>query len=599
MMAHLKRTYRRIHITTLLVCVCLISSGLLLNSRLYADTGYPAPAKITPTLERLDLIPYMGLLEDKSGSLSFEQISSVKDPVDFQAVGNRSPNFGFTESTWWVKLQLHNAQNAIQQLTIRQDYPLIDLIDFWYQDQNAQWQHITTGDKQPFHNRPIDHRSFLFPVTLAPSGTSDIYIRFETQGSMNIGLFAHSEKNLIDLVGKEYLSLGIYYGGFIVLIIYNLIMFVTVREKTFAYYLLYVLSYGLYMSVHNGLSFQYLWPENTWLANQSLLFLLSLSLLWGLRFTRSILSTAQLARRSDLFASLLEWLSLVCLVISPFVSYHTMIIPLAILTIIVCGHFLIMAIITFIAGSKPARYYLTAFSALLIAVFAYMLKSFGLAPHNFWTQNAFQVGSLIEMILLSLAVASRLNELKQQSFYDALTQLHNRRYFNQQISLEMQKAQKTGQPLTLTVIDIDHFKQFNDTHGHSEGDKALLAVAKILKSTIRKPFTPCRYGGEEFVLILPNTSTTEAAVIAERVRHQIQTDTANGFGLTVSIGYATTSDTRFNHENELFEAADYALYQAKRDGRNRTMSFENSDHHPSDPKVIEDLKSSGFAAGLD
>ena len=177
------------------------------------------------------------------------------------------------------------------------------------------------------------------------------------------------------------------------------------------------------------------------------------------------------------------------------------------------------------------------------------------------------------MVLLSLAVASRLNEFKRKTFKDALTHLYNRRFFDDQIQLEFEKAQQHSQPLSMVVIDIDNFKIFNDTYGHAEGDCAPRVVASILNATVRKPNTPCRYGGEEFVLILPHTSREEVAVLAERIRFKVEQDTASELGLTVSLGHATFEKGNFNNAGDLFIAADFALYNAKENGRNKVVDY--------------------------
>ena len=552
--------------------------------------GQPPVAEIKSDDGRLELNPYISLLEDKSTKLDFAQ---VREYGDFHPVGDSSPNFGFTSSAWWVKFTVRNPRRTTEHVVIRQDYPLIDYFDVWYSQGDAegdsaaggtQWKHIATGDRRVFDQRPLDNRTFLIPITLAPGETTQVYARFQTQGSMNIGLYLHSNQDLIKWVGAEYLALGGYYGGFLVLIVYNLIMFISVREKAFVYYMLYVLNYGLYMSVHNGISFQYLWPDNTWTANQSLPILLALSLYWVLRFTRTILSTSVLAPRSDRIAWAMEWLSIAFVGVSLFLPYRTIIVPISLLTMVISAQLMTMAMQTALKGSMPARYYLIAFTTLLLSAFVYMLKTFGWLPHNPWTQNAFQVGSLIEMVLLSIAVASRVNEIKQQTFVDTLTQLYNRRYMSDQLGQEMLRAQRRGQPLALAILDIDHFKQFNDSRGHAAGDMALQTVANILNDTVRKPATPCRYGGEEFVLILPNTDAQGAKALAERVRRRIEEATADTLGLTVSIGYASTERDEFADEDELFKAADFALYQAKGGGRNRVMHFVREDDRRHSPQ---------------
>ena len=186
-----------------------------------------------------------------------------------------------------------------------------------------------------------------------------------------------------------------------------------------------------------------------------------------------------------------------------------------------------------------------------------------------------QIGSLLEMVLLSLAVGSRINELRQRGYIDALTQLHNRRYFNDQVASEFYRARRRKLPLSLVVLDIDKFKTFNDSHGHAQGDLALKAVARTLATSLRKPNCPCRYGGEEFVVILPNTTEAQVAVLAERIRREVEQATAASFKLTVSVGHATLDDSNFGNPLDLFVAADFALYAAKEGGRNRVVDYRS------------------------
>ncbi|QSX29311.1 GGDEF domain-containing protein [Shewanella cyperi] len=525
--------------------------------------------------ERLSLDPYLSLLEDPQGELSFEQVQRLATERQFSPLGNRSPNFGFSKSAWWVQLTLHNSGRKQQDWYLRQDYPLIDFLDLW-QPQEQGWLVTSTGDRRPFHSRPLDNRTFVFPLTLAPDETKTLFLRFQTQGSLNIGLEALSAEGLVSQVGHEYLFMGIYYGGFAVLLVYNLILFMTVRERAFIFYVLYVFSYGLYMSVHNGLSFQFLWPDNSWLANKSLLLLLALSLFGALRFTREILGSAQLLPRADRLTAIMEWVAVIALLLSPVLSYHLVIVPLSLLTTLLCVQLFVMGVMALMRGSRPARYFLVAFSALLLGAFTYMLKSFGLLPHNEFTQNAFQIGSLVEMVLLSLALGSRMGDIKRRNHIDVLTGLYNRRFFDEQLPLEFQKAQRRSQPLSLLVLDIDKFKEFNDSRGHTQGDKALRAVARVLASAIRKPGLACRYGGEEFALILPETGSGEAAVLAERIRARVAEETAGRFDLSVSIGHATLGEGSFASGYGLFDAADAALYQAKAAGRNCVLAFSGT-----------------------
>jgi diguanylate cyclase (GGDEF)-like protein len=162
--------------------------------------------------------------------------------------------------------------------------------------------------------------------------------------------------------------------------------------------------------------------------------------------------------------------------------------------------------------------------------------------------------------------------MQQQSRTDALTKLFNRRYFDERATFEFERAQRFRQPFSLLVIDIDHFKAFNDTHGHSRGDEVLRTVARQLREGVRDQDSVCRYGGEEFAVILPSTSGDEAMLVAESLRQAIEQGKGQAPGpITISIGVASLGDSEFADVGALFRAADAALYEAKSAGRNRAV----------------------------
>ncbi|WP_345969296.1 diguanylate cyclase [Sulfurimonas sp. HSL1-6] len=166
--------------------------------------------------------------------------------------------------------------------------------------------------------------------------------------------------------------------------------------------------------------------------------------------------------------------------------------------------------------------------------------------------------------------------LEYSARHDALTGLYNRHVLEKQLSAEVGRAERYDHPLSLFMLDIDHFKKINDTYGHQIGDMALRKVADILKKTMRKTDMTARYGGEEFVIILPESSHDEAMELAQRLCGEIagehyMTGGEGEFFLTVSIGVASLSKST-GTPVKLLEAADAAMYAAKRSGRNRVVS---------------------------
>ncbi|WP_219272348.1 sensor domain-containing diguanylate cyclase [Pseudomonas sp. Xaverov 83] len=165
--------------------------------------------------------------------------------------------------------------------------------------------------------------------------------------------------------------------------------------------------------------------------------------------------------------------------------------------------------------------------------------------------------------------------LSELAATDALTGLANRRTLDQRLRLEWERAQRSGEPVALLMIDVDHFKAFNDRHGHQGGDEALRNVARVIGSNIRRPADlAARYGGEEFAVILPDTDRDGASTIAEHIRSAVEhLPPADGdaLSITVSIGLSTWDKRRRGSLEELLLSADRALYDAKHSGRNRTV----------------------------
>ena len=385
---------------------------------------------------------------------------------------------------------------------------------------------------------------------------------------------------MLESLSREQLAYGIYYGCVVMLLVWSSLVFIAVRDKAFLAYFAYVATFGLYMLIHNGLAYQYLWPESPRWGNTSLIALLNVALLAALQFSRMILRAKEFTPRLDLVAKGLQLISLALLIATPFVPYARLIVPVTLLILISVIFMLMLGIVSVVLGSRPARFYVIAWGSFLGGSVVFLLKTFGVLPHTFFTQNGWQIGSLLEMILLSMTLSTRMNELQHQSRTDPLTLLGNRRLFDDRLSSEFELAREQQRPLSLLVLDIDHFKSYNDRHGHARGDHAIKAVANALRRFARKPFVACRYGGEEFAVILPSIDAAAAAVLAERLRRTVEETFHGDLAITISVGYASLSQTPFESAEKLFEAADAALYAAKQQGRNCVVAFYDRREEP-------------------
>lgn len=192
------------------------------------------------------------------------------------------------------------------------------------------------------------------------------------------------------------------------------------------------------------------------------------------------------------------------------------------------------------------------------------------------------VGSILAMVGFALCISKSEEHFAKMSLLDPLTELYNSRYLLSRADQEFSVFERTGQDMALLMADIDHFKYVNDRFGHSVGDVVLQQVAKVMQSSVRKADIVARVGGEEFALLLPNSKTEGAMILAERIRDRIEHTPIllpDGEALNVKISLGVSSTEEFIPQvfNELYESADNALYRAKRDGRNRVVKAVETD----------------------
>ena len=185
----------------------------------------------------------------------------------------------------------------------------------------------------------------------------------------------------------------------------------------------------------------------------------------------------------------------------------------------------------------------------------------------------FSFSELLARVRVGSRVVQYQQHLEYQTQVDSLTGLFNRRAFEKKVAEEFERAKRYQHPLSLLILDIDNFKMINDTYGHHGGDTALVKISEILRAKTRRSDFPSRYGGEEFVLILPETNQESALQVANKVQDEIRSCAfgvaEKHFSLTVSVGISSMPTKDYSDWNQMLHAADEALYLAKRNGKDR------------------------------
>lgn len=411
------RTFRcypgaRNRIISVFLFVCL---GFLL--------GASAQAQVIDDSQRTyALSPYLDILEDATGNVRVSDF--IKKPTQYRwfQVEEEIPNFGYTRSAFWFHISLTNQHKSRNEWLLNIDYPLHDYLDIYYVQNGEIVQAYHVGDRLPHEHRPIDHRNFVFPIALSPNLPTDIYIRLESEGSIKMPLYLWEEAEFIKADQSFMLGQGFYIGTMFIMFFYNFFLFFVVRNRSYLYYIMYILCQMFAFSIWRGFGFQYLWP--TWpIWNQiSVVFFLGGTITFALMFSIFFLEVRRYIPRIFYLMSAGVLVGISLMVLS-FVGSYSALIQIAmyglILTVIVN---LSAGILVWRKGAHVARYYTLAWLTVAAGFTLFALNYTGDIPSNFITENAAQIGSAIEVGLLSMAFGSFFTE-ERRAKSKAQTQL--------------------------------------------------------------------------------------------------------------------------------------------------------------------------------
>ncbi len=367
-------------------------------------------------VESYHLGRHLEILEDPQGALTLEEAQKEANNQRFFTSEKEIPNFGFTKSVYWARFTIANPSDGKEEWLLELGYPLIDQVDVWFPKAQGGYQHLQTGDAQPFSARELIYHNFLFHLPLKKGEEKTVYLRFKTESSMQMPLTLWSHKGFTEMINHELYGIGIYYGIMLSMIFYNLFIYLSVRDASYLNYVLYILAYVMLQMSLNGLAYEYLWPNSIWWANVAVPITMAFALIFALRFAQSYLMVAvSMPKTNQAMWGMIGLLG-VSLGVSVFAHYALAIkfsTGLALLSVVIIA---LTGIRSWKKGYRPAVYYLLAWSSILAGAMVFALKSFGVLPASFITNNGMQVGSALEVILLSLGLADRINVMRKEKY---------------------------------------------------------------------------------------------------------------------------------------------------------------------------------------
>ena len=417
---------------------------------------------LTPESERVVVGQHLEAYEDRAGELSLAQIRAT--PGGFVAVGADKPNFGFTSSVYWFHFAVRSERAQVEEWLLEIAYPPLDRIEIFIVDEGGAIERRLLGDSLPFDRREISHRNFVITLRLEPRQTDHIYLRVDTESSLQLPIYLSTQASFNSSDYTSQFALGMFYGLVLVMILYNLFLFATIRDRSYLLFCIYATAYVSVQAGLDGLLFQYVFPAFPAVNSVIMPISIACAALFGTWFAGSFLDLARtLPRWSRAFRYLIG-AGVAIAVAAVVVPYAWSVRLSAAYAALVCLALLAVGLPALRAGFYAARFFVVAWGAFLLGSIVLVLGKFGLIPLNVASEHGPQIGFVCEVILLSFALADRVNMIKaeteaaQKRALEAQTQAKN----NLEAEVARQTRELRDQAERLRDLDLQKTEFFQN-----------------------------------------------------------------------------------------------------------------------------------------
>ena len=394
----------------------VIGSGLLLILGSSKPVQAQEPVILTGKQGEYPLGLHLEILQDPSRQLTIDSVTSAELEAKFVRSQESVPNFGYSRFAYWVRFRVRNESSSTNNWLVALGYANMHYVDFYRPlPERSGFAATKTGLYRPVSTRELAHPLFVFSLPVPLHTEQTIYLRFENGAAMTLPLAIYSQQAFDAKSRIGHFGLGFFYGILLVMLGYNLFVFLALRDASYLYYVLFLAIIIVGTATFDGLASLYLWPDLTRLIRLTIPLAFGFGAIFFLRFAQSFLQTKSHAPKLHLLLNVLLVIWLLLLLAALFVPYGVVIAPLDLFRALNVLIALVAGIALWRHGHSPTRYFVLSFLGMLGGYLSFTLIRFGFIPSLPFTEQIYKAGVVWQVVLLSLALADRINLLKAET----------------------------------------------------------------------------------------------------------------------------------------------------------------------------------------